>query len=54
MNPILLTVSIEFYLVEISLQRFFCASFSLESVGGKLFAMFGRYSLRDILGRNFS
>ena len=47
-------VSIEIYLVEISLEIFFCASFSLESVGGKLLRMFGRYFLRDILGRNFS
>ena len=47
-------VSIEIYLVEISLQRsFFCASFSLESVGGKLLRMFDRYFLRDILGRKF-
>ena len=51
----MIEVSIEIYLVEISLQRsFFCASFSLEFVGGKLLRMFGRYFLRDILGRNFS
>ena len=49
-------VSIEIYLVDISLQRsfFVCASFSLESVGDLLLKMFGRYILRDILDRHFS
>ena len=47
-------VSIEIYLVEISLQRsfFVCASFSLESVGGFfcLRKIGSRYVLRGILG----